>query len=107
MSQQDIEFLNKYKKSNIVPTHCKLEGRKDVSPAANKSLKNTEGKLPSRSKARCHWNRRKINKISKSKENEQNVLYRSEIIAHSLNFLKKKVKQKFKIIESKILRTDK
>ena len=38
-------FLNNCKKSNIVPVHCKLGGRRDASPATKRLLRNTERKL--------------------------------------------------------------
>ena len=61
--EQDIKFLNSYKKSNVVPTHCNLGGRWDESLATKRLLRNTERKLLNRSIAKCYSNRWKANKI--------------------------------------------
>ena len=45
----DIEFLSKCKKSDIIPIHCRLGGRRSVSPNTRKILKKTEKKLLNRS----------------------------------------------------------
>ena len=68
--QQDIKFLNNCKKSNIVPVHCKLGGRRDASPTTNRLLRDTERKLLNRSIAKCYSNRWKANKILQNSINQ-------------------------------------
>ena len=68
--QQDIKFLNNCKKSNIVPVHCKLGGRRDASPTTNRLLRNTERKFLSKFIAKCYSNRWKACKILQKNINQ-------------------------------------
>ena len=63
-------FLNNCKKSNIVPVHCKLGGRRDASPATKRLLRNTERKLWNRSIAKCYSNKWEVNKILENSINQ-------------------------------------
>ena len=42
---KDIEFLSKCKRSKIIPTHCKIGGRRSTSPMTRKMIEETERKL--------------------------------------------------------------
>ena len=51
-SNEDIYFLSKCKKRDLIPIHCKLDDRASVSPVTWKMLKNTERKLVNKSIAK-------------------------------------------------------
>ena len=92
----DIRFLNNCKKSNIVPTHCKLRDRKDASPTTKTILSNTERKLLNRSLAKCYSNRWETNKILQNSEKQLEDTLSIRDYCKLVIFTKKKIKLRVK-----------
>ena len=103
--QQDIKSLNNCKKSNIVPVHCKLGGRRDASPTTHILLRNTEKKLLNRFIAKCYSNRWKANKILQNSINQfEDTLSTKdywELIIFTDKKIKSRVKRKLETLDKK------
>ena len=103
--QQDIKFLNNCKKSNIVPVHCKLGGRRDASPTTNRLLRNTERKLLNRSIAKCYSNRWKANKILQNSINQLedtlSIIDYCKLILFTEKKIKSRVERKLETLDKK------
>ena len=86
---EDIYFLSKCKKRDLIPVHCKLGGRRSVSPVTRKLLKNTERKLLNRSivknYSKCWKQRNKLKNINEKLE----VLSVKDYIGHEIKTHKK------------------
>ena len=82
---QDIYFLSKWKKRDLIPVHCKIGGRRSVSSVIRKLLKNTERKLLNRSIAKNdskRWKRK--NKLENIIAKVEEVLSRKDYIDHKM-----------------------
>ena len=82
---EDIYFLSKCKKRDLIPVHCKLDGRRSVSPVIRKLLKNTERKLLNRSIVKNYskrWKQR--NKGKNINEKLEEVLTVKDYIDHEM-----------------------
>ena len=89
-----MKFLNNRKKSNIVPVHCKLGGRRDASPATKRLLRNIESNLLNRSTAKCFSNKWKANKILQNSINQLEGSLSIEDYCRLAIFTEKKVKSR-------------
>ena len=102
--QQDIKFLNNCK-SNIVPVHCKLGGRRDASPTTNRLLRNTERKLLNRSIAKCYSNRWKANTILQNSINQLqdtlSIIDYCKLIIFTEKKIKSRVERKLETLDKK------
>ena len=111
---EDIYFLSKCKKRDLIPFHCKLHGRRSLSSVTRKLLKNTERKLLNRSIAKnyskCRKQRRKLININ---EKLEEALSEKDYIDHEtkahekldklIEVKKKKLEQKFnKILDTNV-----
>ena len=66
---EDIEFLSKYKRSKIIPTHCKIGEKRPAPPMTRKMIEETERKLLNCPIAKNYSKRWKQQRIKESKEN--------------------------------------
>ena len=57
---KDIEFLSNCKRSSITPIHCRIGGRRSVSPTTRKLIGETERKLLNRSIVKNYTKRFKL-----------------------------------------------
>ena len=60
---EDIYFLSKCKGSGITPIHCRIGGRRSVSPTTKKFIKSTEKKLLNRSITKNYSKRWKFTQV--------------------------------------------
>ena len=67
--KQDIDFLTKCKRSDVIPIHCRMKKRRNTSPGTKKLIKTTERKLLNRSISRNYSKRWKLQQNRKNNDN--------------------------------------